>query len=134
MSTLPEQFLKKFIRKEMRDRVVHEWRKKPAGLHYRFCYKATELFNDQYKNGRAEFRAEETVLLLRGEETHLIPFSEAEQYLGTGYGVLIVELNGSEFIAETGTEKGDPSETSAGSRRRGELVKAVRRAAGARSR
>ena len=74
MRTLPEQFLNRFIRKEMRDRAAHEWKKKPSRLHYRICHKVTELFKDQYKNRHAEFRGDETVLFLCGSETELIPF------------------------------------------------------------
>lgn len=99
----------------MRDRVAHEWKNKPEKLHYRICHKAEELFEPQFKKGRAAFQKDETVLFLCASETELLPFREAEQFLGRGMSVLIVDLDGSKFIAETETEKEHPYETFAGS-------------------
>lgn len=98
----------------MRDRVAHEWRKKPARLHYRICHKSEELFLKQYKGKRVTFQDHEEVMYLCGTKTHEGVFAEAAEHLGFGMGVLIVALDGSKFIAETEYEQGFPSEVYGG--------------------
>ena len=85
----------------MRERVAHEWKKKPVKLHYRVCHKAHELFSENFRGGQAVFASDEKVLFLCGNNTWELPFSEAQSYLGRGYGILIVASDGSRFIAET---------------------------------
>ena len=110
MKPLPENFIEQFIQKRMRDRVAHEWRKKPDRLHYRICHKSAELFLNQYKGKRVTFHDHEEVLYLCGTQRCEGVFAEAARYLGSGTGILIVTLDGGKFIAETEYESGFPSE------------------------
>jgi len=114
MESIPFRFLEKFVRKNLRDRIEHEWRKKPEKLHYRICHKAEEVFPDNLKHDRVEFSSDEMVYLLLGGKPRLVPFSEAESHLGCGDGVLIIEETGSKFIAETESSHGAPYETYSG--------------------
>lgn len=115
MRPLPEEFIQRFIRKPMRDRVAHEWKKKPERLHYRVYHKADEIFPETLKGGVVDFDVDETVLFLCGTITKEVPYSEAVSYLGSGMGALVVAVDGKKFTAETETEKGHPFETYAGS-------------------
>lgn len=115
MPTLPDQFVQRFVRKEMRDRVAHEWEKKPDKLHYRICDQADEVFADNFRGGHADFGGDEVVLALSGSRTQEVRFFEAERYLGCGDGVLIVAADGSRFLAETESGTHRPYEMYGGS-------------------
>lgn len=118
MTQIPHLFVECFIRKAMRERVAHEWIKKPGTLHYRICHKADELFLAKLKGGTVTFTSEEPVFMLCiGTQDHLnvIPFAEAEKKLAYGGGLLIISEDGHKFIAETEAEIGLPSIRYAGS-------------------
>lgn len=115
MASLPDHFVQRFVRREMRDRVAHEWEKKPDKLHFRICHNADALFADSFRGGHADFGSDEIVLALSGSTTKEIPFSESQKYLGCGRGVLIVSTDGSRFLAETESGKDQPYEIYAGS-------------------
>lgn len=114
MPALPDRFLQRFVRKEVRDRVAHEWKQKPDKLHDRICHHADELFADYLRGGHADFGSDEIVLVLSRQATKEISFSEAERHLGCGDGVLIVSTDGSRFLVETESGKGHPYEIYAG--------------------
>jgi len=81
MRTLLEQFIQRFVRKEMRERVAHEWKKKSVKLHYRVCHKGRELFSENFRGGQAVFASDEKVLFLCGSNAWELPFSEAKAIL-----------------------------------------------------
>lgn len=114
MDKVPENFANHFVRKDIRERVIHEWKKKPEKLHARICHSANDMFDDRYKNQIASFESNEKCFILNGRNIELSTFQEAESYLGIGSGVLIVSENGNKFIAETESSKGVPYETYAG--------------------
>lgn len=99
----------------MRDRVAHEWRKKPNVLHYRVCHKADELFLAEYKGKRVRFEDEELVHVLAPGAQGEMKYEDAKRFIGFGDGVLIVNVVGDKFFAETEAGKGAPSEYYAGS-------------------
>ncbi|MAT68100.1 MAG: hypothetical protein CMJ58_01100 [Planctomycetaceae bacterium] len=115
MPELPQTFVDHFIRKPLRERVAHEWRKRPERLEYRICHRAHELFPVSLKGGTARFDADEMVLVLRGTETEEMPYSAVEPYLNCGLGVLVVSRDGRRFLAETEAGPGRPCEVYAGS-------------------
>lgn len=99
----------------MRDRVAHEWEKKPDKLHYRICHQADRVFADNFRGGHTDFGSNEVVLVQSGSQPREIRFSEAEKRLGCGYGVLNVSTDGSRFLAETESGKHHPYEVYGGS-------------------
>ncbi len=100
LTELPDVFLKRFIREDVRDRDALEWSRRPEKLHYRIAHNAPHVFFDECKDATAEFDPDETVMLLCGKRVQEVEFSEAAERLGSGVGLFIVSEDGSRFIAE----------------------------------
>ncbi|MFI4855473.1 MAG: hypothetical protein ACIAQF_10920 [Phycisphaerales bacterium JB065] len=95
---LPEQFLSRFVKRGMRERVAHEWVKKPVRLETRICHHMETLFDEKYRGVEIPLDPESRVFVLRGEDQS-IRVAEVE---GIGSGsLLLVAEDGSWFFAET---------------------------------
>jgi hypothetical protein len=95
---LPEQFLTRFVKRDMRERVAHEWVKKPDRLWGRICHHMETLFDDKYCGVEIALDKESRVFVLPGEDQ---PIRVAEvEGIGSG-SLLLVAVDGSWFYAET---------------------------------
>lgn len=85
----------------MRERVAHEWVKKPERLEYRVCHHIETLFDEKYRGVSIPLDPESMVFVLRGLRGEDQPISVAEVD-GIGLGsLLLVAEDGSWFYAET---------------------------------
>ncbi len=119
MIEIPKEFLDRYVRKAFRERFSHEWKSKPGRLNSRICHFSDELFkpefkHDQYDYSKICFKDDEGVLILGSAYVDKIKYCEAKVFLGRGIGVLIISIDGTKFIAETESMKGQPYKTYVG--------------------
>jgi hypothetical protein len=108
----PRQFIERYIRREMRERVAHEWEKKPDRLKWRASHASAEIFEDRFKSEALSMNDEETCYVLKGVgEIREMSFSEAKKYIRDPMGILVVTTDGSKFYARSEYHHGIPTET-----------------------
>jgi hypothetical protein len=110
-----QTFAAAFVKPEFQQRFVHEALKKPTKLHERVCHKIDDLFPVKYRNGTVAFKADAPCLVIgwhRGLKE--ATWGEAHKQMQLGGGLLVIDLSGTKFYAET---EGSPkSEVWAGER------------------
>jgi hypothetical protein len=91
-----------FVNREFCDRFIHEAMKKPTKLHARVCHRIEELFPPQYRNRSVQFDPMAPCLLLGwGHGLQETTWAEAHKQTGRGGGILIIDMSGKKFYAET---------------------------------
>jgi hypothetical protein len=111
-------FAHRFVRREFRERFLHEAARKPARLHSRICHGIDRVFDDEYRcldrRQPAFFQAHDPCLFFSGRfESVTWAEARAEMDRGGG-GYLVIKRDGSAFHAETEGEP--PDRIYAGSR------------------
>jgi hypothetical protein len=114
MNEIPRKFTETFLNKEVRERVAHEWKKRPEKLYRRVCHFPDELFKNEYLDKSPTIEGNEPCYILTGQEIKESIFSEADKWIGIGSGVLIITTSGSKFYAESEATKGHPYVSYAG--------------------
>jgi len=100
-----EVFAANFVHPEFRDRFIHEALKKPRKLHERICHRISEVFPPQYEDKTVSFTPDGPCLFIGwGPVLEQLAWSEAAKKVGLG-GVLIIDMSGRKFYAET---EGEP--------------------------
>lgn len=97
------KFAKDFVKKNFRDRFVHEAMKRPKDLHRRICHDISKVFDDSFKGQSISFRNDEKCLFLGWSNPIVqITWKEAEKNMSSGGGgYLVIKAGGTGFYAET---------------------------------
>ena len=108
MNEIPIKFIETYIMKECRDRVKHEWKNKPEKLFYKVCHSPEELFKNEYKGRSPAIELNEKCFFLFGRKVNQSLYSEADKFIGSGSGMLVISVTGDKFYAESESTKGYP--------------------------
>ncbi|MDQ7827059.1 MAG: hypothetical protein RDV48_29955 [Candidatus Eremiobacteraeota bacterium] len=102
-----EKFADRFVKREFRNRFLHEAVKKPQKLHSRICHGIEELFEKSLAGGRCSFEPSERCLVLSGDKGFReAEWAEALDLMGMGEGLLVIGQDGDRFYAESEASKG----------------------------
>jgi len=95
-------FATRFVRKEFRERFLHEAAKKPTDLHRRVCHELEKIFDVSYKGGNMPFYAGDQCLFLGwSSPISILSWEEAKARIAAGGGgYLAIKSDGSAFYAE----------------------------------
>ena len=108
-------FASKFVVPSFRKRFIHEALKKPRKLQQRICHGIDQVLKPGFLNGRCSFHSSDPCLVLGwNDQIELRTWGEATQHLGMGGGLLIIDVSGTRFLAETEAEPGSPARIYAG--------------------
>lgn len=96
-------FAGRFVRREFRERFVHEALKNPAALHRRVCHEISTVFEDLYSDRAPSFQDSDICLFLGWSSPNLaLTWQAAKETMATvGGGYLVVIADGTAFYAET---------------------------------
>jgi hypothetical protein len=96
-------FANRFVRKEFRERFLHEVMKRPKDLHSRICHDIEKVFDSRYKSQPPRFQPSDQCLFLGWfSPITVISWTEAQAEMKTGGGgYLVIKSDGSAFYAET---------------------------------
>lgn len=97
------EFSVRFVRKALRERVVHEALKKPRKLQARVCHEISDVFDEKYKGGAPRIGDDDRCLFLgwSGEIVELTWREARERMASGGGGYLVINSTGTAFYAET---------------------------------
>lgn len=110
----PKEFTERFVEKHLRDRFLHEAKKKPQNLHTRICHGIENAFNSKCAESSITYQLKDQCLILAGNSIEETTWALAEKQMGLGDGLLIIDTTGKKFHAETETEKNNPSKIYSG--------------------
>lgn len=97
-----EAFAANFVIPEMRERFVHEAIKKPKKLHARICHGIEEVFPSKYKENVVPFAPDGPCLFIGWRQAlEELTWSDASKEAGLGGGILIIDISGRKFYAES---------------------------------
>ena len=96
-------FSDRFVRKDFRDRFLHEAMKNPRELHRRICHDIEKVFDSRFKGQPASFQPSDQCLFLGWSSPIVtLPWAEAKAKMDSGGGGhLAIKIDGSAFYAET---------------------------------
>ena len=95
--------------KKCHERVKHEWKNKPEKLFYKICHTPESLFKKECKGKLSTLDLNEECFFLAGRKVNQALYSEAEKFVGSGNGILIISVTGTKFYTESESTKGHPS-------------------------
>ena len=108
------EFVELFVEKDFRDRFLHEAKKRPRDLHTRICHRIEKIFGSKYIGGSVSYQPEDKCLVLSGSKIEETTWALAEQQMGMGGGLLVIDATGRKFYAETEAELRHPSKVYCG--------------------
>jgi hypothetical protein len=96
------RFAERFIRREFRERFLHEAANRPVDLHRRVCHDIEKLFEHRYRDGPVHFRPSDRCLFLGwSAPIAVLSWTEVDAKMSRGGGGhLVIRTDGGGFYAE----------------------------------
>ena len=101
---LLETFTSKHVRRDFRERFIHEAFKKPGKLQSRIFHRIHDVFADSYRDRTCPFGPDEICIPITGtgvDSFEKYRWAEIQGKATPGFGLLVISSDGSRFYAET---------------------------------